>query len=295
MEKGSRSLSIKTSGKPKNRFKIGQIVDAEIVGGKDNNLLVNIDGTIYEALTSQRITEKKIKLLVKQLTPQLVLKIVSPENRKVEFKKLNQQFIVEDERRTILEALKTIENALKSNDRLKVIKGIAKLNTISLPEETKSVLERVEKQLIKERLFDKDLLNNLYKELEKRLYTQDLRKLTIIFKNMLKTIKTDRNDRENHYIKVPLIISSKSEELYIKKEPNSLSLILKTSDSGIVQIEATLYNTLSITMFFSKPSLYKHILSKGEELKKLLGGIDLSLNLMNGEPIFIEKQLNIKI
>ena len=295
MEKGSRSLSIKTSGKPKNRFKIGQIVDAEIVGGKDNNLLVNIDGTIYEALTSQRITEKKIKLLVKQLTPQLVLKIVSPENRKVEFKKLNQQFIVEDERRTILEALKTIENALKSNDRLKVIKGIAKLNTISLPKETKSVLERVEKQLIKERLFDKDLLNNLYKELEKRLYTQDLRKLTIIFKNMLKTIKTDRNDRENHYIKVPLIISSKSEELYIKKEPNSLSLILKTSDSGIVQIEATLYNTLSITMFFSKPSLYKHILSKGEELKKLLGGIDLSLNLMNGEPIFIEKQLNIKI
>ncbi len=295
MEKGSRSLSIKTSGKPKNRFKIGQIVDAEIVGGKDNNLLVNIDGTIYEALTSQRITEKKIKLLVKQLTPQLVLKIVSPENRKVEFKKLNQQFIVEDERRTILEALKTIENALKSNDRLKVIKGIAKLNTISLPKETKSVLERVEKQLIKERLFNKDLLNNLYKELEKRLYTQDLRKLTIIFKNMLKTIKTDRNDRENHYIKVPLIISSKSEELYIKKEPNSLSLILKTSDSGIVQIEATLYNTLSITMFFSKPSLYKHILSKGEELKKLLGGIDLSLNLMNGEPIFIEKQLNIKI
>ena len=295
MEKGSRSLSIKTSGKPKNRFKIGQIVDAEIVGGKDNNLLVNIDGTIYEALTSQRITEKKIKLLVKQLTPQLVLKIVSPENRKVEFKKLNQQFIVEDERRTILEALKTIENALKSNDRLKVIKGIAKLNTISLPKETKSVLERVEKQLIKERLFDKDLLNSLYKELEKRLYTQDLRKLTIIFKNMLKTIKTDRNDRENHYIKVPLIISSKSEELYIKKEPNSLSLILKTSDSGIVQIEATLYNTLSITMFFSKPSLYKHILSKGEELKKLLGGIDLSLNLMNGEPIFIEKQLNIKI
>ena len=295
MEKGSRSLSIKTSGKPKNRFKIGQIVDAEIVGGKDNNLLVNIDGTIYEALTSQRITEKKIKLLVKQLTPQLVLKIVSPENRKVEFKKLNQQFIVEDERRTILEALKTIENALKSNDRLKVIKGIAKLNTISLPKETKSVLERVEKQLIKERLFDKDLLNNLCKELEKRLYTQDLRKLTIIFKNMLKTIKTDRNDRENHYIKVPLIISSKSEELYIKKEPNSLSLILKTSDSGIVQIEATLYNTLSITMFFSKSSLYKHILSKGEELKKLLGGIDLSLNLMNGEPIFIEKQLNIKI
>ncbi len=295
MEKGSRSLSIKTSGKPKNRFKIGQIVDAEIVGGKDNNLLVNIDGTIYEALTSQRITEKKIKLLVKQLTPQLVLKIVSPENRKVEFKKLNQQFIVEDERRTILEALKTIENALKSNDRLKVIKGIAKLNTISLPKETKSVLERVEKQLIKERLFNKDLLNNLYKELEKRLYTQDLRKLTIIFKNMLKTIKTDRNDRENHYIKVPLIISSKSEELYIKKEPNSLSLILKTSDSGIVQIEATLCNTLSITMFFSKPSLYKHILSKGEELKKLLGGIDLSLNLMDGEPIFIEKQLNIKI
>ncbi len=295
MEKGSRSLSIKTSGKSKNRFKIGQIVDAEIVGGEDNNLLVNIDGTIYEALTSQRITEKKIKLLVKQLTPQLVLKIVSPENRKVEFKKLNQQFTVEDERRTILEALKTIENALKSNDRLKVIKGIAKLNTISLPKETKSVLEKVEKQLIKERFFDKDLLNNLCKELEKRLYTQDLRKLTIIFKNMLKTIKTDRNDRENHYIKVPLIISSKSEELYIKKEPNSLSLILKTSDSGIVQIEATLYNTLSITMFFSKPSLYKHILSKGEELKKLLGGIDLSLNLMNGEPIFIEKQLNIKI
>ncbi len=292
-KKGSRSLSIITT--VNNKFKIGQIVDAEIVGSKNEHLLVNINGTVYEALSNQKITEKKIKLLVKQLTPQLILKIVNPENRKIEFKKLNQQFIVEDERKTVSEALTTIENALKLNDRLKAVKGVAKLNTISLPKETRTLLKAVEKRLIKERLFDRELLKKLNRELEKRLYAQDPRKLIAIFKSILKTIKTERSGKENYYIKVPLIISSKSEELYIKKEPNSLSLILRLRGYGIVQIEAMLYNTPSIAIFFSKPSFYKNILSASEELKKLIGGIDLSLSLMDGEPIFIEKQLNIKI
>jgi len=292
-EKGSSSLSIKTAENPKERFRVGQIVNAEIVGSRNKNLLVNINGTIYEALTDQKITQKKIKLLVKQLTPQLVLKIV--RSKKVEFIKLNQLFIVEDERKVISEALKTIDEALKSDDRLKAIKGVVKLNTTSLPKETKATLENVEKRLIKERLFDKELLNKLCEGLKKELYLQDSGKLTTTFKNLLKNIQIERKDRENYYIKVPLIIGSKNEELYIKKEQNSISLILKLSDYGIVQIEATFYNIPSITMFFSNPSLYKNMVSRGEGLKKLLGGIDLSLSLMDGEPIFIEKQLNIKI
>ncbi len=293
--KNQNSLSIKTSKGLKEKFKIGQIVDAEIIEKKDKQLLVKIDGVVYEALTNQKLTQKRVKLMVKKLNPQLILKIITSENIKVEFTKLNRQFIVEDKRGVILETLKAIESALQTNDRLKAVKGALKLNTISLPEEIKAALKDVEKKLIRERVFDREPLAKLQKGLENLIHDRSSEKLTLIFKNILKTIETGNNDKENIYTKVPLLINSKNEELYIKKEPSSLSLVIKLTDLGIVFIEASYKDNPSITVLFNKHSSYKRLLSKEEELKKQLGGINLSLDLMDSEPIFIEKRLNIKI
>ncbi len=306
IQKVGLNLEIKDTKGIKNLLRIGQIVEADVVEQKGNlKYLVKIKGNLFEAYANIPLTSKRLKLTVKQLSPQIILKIVEQNEEIVNFVKYKQPIIIDDENLMIEEAVKILKEAVERDDRLKAVKQITKLSSTTKSNKLSSMIKNLEEKLIKERTFDKEGLENLIGELSKNEKGKDKEKLAHLLKEGLKNLTTQQTESENLFVQIPLIINSKQEEIYIKKDSKKeakteksfkITMIWKHKKYGTIQIDG-LYTkgTISCNLFFSKESAYELFLSKEGELKTILNGINLSLNLMKKQPIFNQKHINIKI
>ncbi len=306
IKKTGLNIKISDSDAIKSTLKVGQIVKATVIERKGNLIYtVNIRGKIFDAKANIPIQKNKLTLLVEQLTPQIVLKIIEQEESVVNFVKYKQPIILQDTGILIIEALKKLKEAVQKRDRLKATVAIMKLSVAFPNTKIREILEDLEESLIKKRVFDKDKLNLLIKELSDALKENDLEKTVSLFKNALKSINQEQQiSKEHPFLQVPFLINSKQEEIYVKKEfikkdskrNFKLSIVWKNNRLGTIQIDG-LYigGTISCNIYFSNEDALKLLQSNEEELKKKLKGISLSLNLMRNRLIFSEKRLNIKI
>lgn len=303
--KTSLNLKITELKNIKNILRVGQIVEATIVEKKGNlKYTVNIKNNLFEAQSNIPITTSKLKLMVKQITPQIVLKIVEPEEDIINFIKHNQPIIIEDKNELIKQAINTLKEALSRDDRLKAIVQITKLSGIVDSDELKIFVKKLEEKLIKQRIFDKDGIEKLIDTLSSKEY-KNSKKFVHLIKEGLKNVTYNQTNNENLFLQLPLIINSKQEEIYLKKETKNepqvgksfkISLIWNHKKLGMIQIDGIYTNgSVSCNVYFKKEESLKSLLSKEDELKKLINGVNLSLNLMKKEPILRYKRLNIKI
>ncbi len=303
--KTSLNLKIADLKNIQNLLRVGQIVEAEVLEKKgDLKYLVKIKNNLFEAQSNIPITTEKLKLMVKQLTPQIVLKIVEPEEDVINFIKYNQPIIIEDKNELIKQATNTLKEALSTDDRLKAIVQITKLAGIVNSEGLENLIKELEDKLIKQRQFDRDSIEKLIDELSKNKENSQ-KTLTHLIKDGLKNIMYKQSSSENLFFQIPFVINSKQEEIYIKKESKGdqrsgksfkITLIWKHKRLGTIQIDGIYTNgSISCNVFFGNPSTLNMFLDKEGELKNLLKGVNLSLNLMKREPIFNYKRLNIKI
>ena len=291
----------------KNLLRVGQIVEADVLEKKgDLKYLIKIKNNLFEAQSNMPITNSKLKLMVKQITPQIVLKIVEPEEDVINFIKHNQPIIIEDKNELIKQVLVSLKEALSAGDRLKAIVQITKLAGVIRSDELQSLIKELEGKLVKQRQFDKDGIRKLIDELSKNNKNSQ-GTLSHLIKDGLKSITYKQPTSENLFFQIPFVINSKQEEIYIKKESKSkgdqssgksfkITIIWKHRKLGTIQIDGIYTNgSVSCNVFFKNASTLDMFLEKEGELKNLLKGVNLSLNLMKREPIFNYKRLNIKI
>ena len=303
--KTSLNLKIADLKNIQNLLKVGQIVEAEVIEKKGElKYLVKIKNSLFEAQSNIPITANKLKLMVKQITPQIVLKIVEPEEDVINFVKYNQPIIIEDKNELIKQAINTLKEALSTGDRLKAIVQITKLAGIVKSEGLENLIKELEDKLVKQRQFDKDGIERLVDELSKNNENSQ-KTLAHLIKDGLKSITYKQPTNENLFFQIPFVINSKQEEIYVKKESKGdrrsgksfkITLIWKHKKLGTIQIDGIYTNgSVACNVFFKNESTLNMFLEKERELKNQLKGVNLSLNLMKREPIFNYKRLNIKI
>ncbi len=303
--KTSLNLKISELKNIKNILRVGQIVDATIVEKKgDLKYTVSIKNNLFEAQSNIPITSNKLKLMVKQIAPQIILKIVEPEENIINFVKHNQPIIIEDKSELIKQAINQLKESLTTNDRLKAIVQITKLSGAVDSDELKNFTKKLEEKLVKQRIFDKGEIEKLIDALSSKGHKNSKNFIHLI-KEGLKSVTYNPTNNENLFLQLPLIINSKQEEIYIKKEAKNepqtgksfkISLIWNHKKFGIVQIDGIYTNgSISCNVYFKKEDALKMFISKENELKNLAKGVNISLNLMKKEPILRCKRLNIKI
>ncbi len=303
--KTSLNLKITELKNIKNILRVGQIVKATIVEKRGNlKYMISIKNNLFEAQSNIPITDSKLKLIVKQITPQIILKIVEPEENIINFVKHNQPIIIEDKNELVKQATNQLNESLISDDRLKAIVQITKLSGVVDSDELKNFVNKLEKKLVKQRIFDKEGIKKLIDTLSLKEY-KNSKKFIHLIKEGLKNATYNQTNNENFFLHLPLIINSKQEEIYIKKEAKNepqigksfkISLIWNHKKLGIIQIDGIYSNgSISCNVYFKKEEALKMFLSKENELKNLSKGVNISLNLMKKEPILRCKHLNIKI
>ena len=303
--KTSLNLKITELKNIKNILRVGQIVKATIVEKRGNlKYMISIKNNLFEAQSNIPITDSKLKLIVKQITPQIILKIVEPEENIINFVKHNQPIIIEDKNELVKQATNQLNESLISDDRLKAIVQITKLSGVVDSDELKNFVNKLEKKLVKQRIFDKEGIKKLIDTLSSKEY-KNSKKFIHLIKEGLKNATYNQINNENLFLQLPLIINSKQEEIYLKKEAKNepqtgksfkISLIWNHKKLGIIQIDGIYSNgSISCNVYFKKEEALKMFLSKENELKNLSKGVNISLNLMKKEPILRCKRLNIKI
>ncbi len=280
-------------------LKIGDIVKASVISKKGNRYILKIKSELFEAISKIPLKDS-VLLEVKQLSPEIVLKIVNPQIETVEFIKKAPAYL--DEPSLILKGLlPKLSNAIKEKNITTILSILIELEKIS-PPNLKEKLNKLQKELIDNK-FDETKLKKILDKLksfhqEKDLSEKLIGKFKQIFKHYI-------DQQTNTFMLVPLIINNKEEKLYIKQESHKhnskkqakIRVFIDHSFWGFIQIDAlSIDNKIFCNLSFEKKTTFTKALQKQDELKQLLGdNIDVSLQMLEKKPVMVNKQLNLKI
>ncbi|WP_025270491.1 hypothetical protein [Hippea sp. KM1] len=293
----------------KNLFRLGEIVDAEVVSKKSNNTyIVRIKGELFEATSNIPLTTDKAKLIVKQVSPNIILKLTDNEKAYEFIKAQAPPIEIEVKEETIIESLTSrLKKEETLNNPKKLLLTITMLNDSIDDEQIKTALSELEMEFIKTKTIDRKRLENIISKIEHitdKTQPDEVQKLTQTIKEAIKHIKIENPN--NLFVQIPVIKQQKIEHLYIREEKGKnqqekryfkITVISNNARYGLIQIDALeIEGKISVKLSFENKRSFELFSKRLQKLKQFLGNdVNVVLGVMDRKPILIPKRLNIKI